>query len=166
MTEPFKLVAKPLSAATFKPFGDVIETTGVTPKTINQGFAQRYNDLCAVDVSSGGGAVNVSLFTAKPRPAPVAIKLMERHPLGSQAFIPMQERAWHVLVCDDPRDLASYHLFAATGRQGVNYASNVWHHPLLVFEGDSHFLIVDRKGPGDNLEEVWLPEDWRVSIAP
>lgn len=163
MTKSLQLKPKPLTAAAFKPYGDVIETTGTAPKIINQGFAQRFNDLCAVEV--GDGAVNVSLFTAKPRPAPIAIKLMERHPLGSQAFIPMQDQPWLVLVCDDPHDLATYHLFAATGRQGVNYARNVWHHPLLVFDGNSHFLIVDRKGPGDNLEEVWLPEDWQVSIG-
>lgn len=147
----------------FTPYGDVIETTGVSPKVINQGSAQRFNDLCKVEV--GDGAVNVSLFTANPRPRPIAIKLMERHPLGSQAFIPMQDRPWLVLVSDDPRDLATYHLFAATGRQGINYARNVWHHPLLVFDAGSSFLIVDRKGPGDNLEEVWLPEDWQVTVG-
>lgn len=163
MSEVLSLKAKPLAAMAFKPYGDVIETTGVSPKVINQGFAQRFNDLCKVEM--GDGAVNVSLFTANPRPRPIAIKLMERHPLGSQAFIPMQDRPWLVLVSDDPRDLATYHLFAATGRQGINYARNVWHHPLLVFDAGSSFLIVDRKGPGDNLEEVWLPEDWQVTVG-
>jgi ureidoglycolate lyase len=163
MSEVLSLKAKPLTAMAFTPYGDVIETTGVSPKVINQGFAQRFNDLCKVEV--GDGAVNVSLFTANPRPRPIAIKLMERHPLGSQAFIPMQDRPWLVLVSDDPRDLATYHLFAATGRQGINYARNVWHHPLLVFDAGSSFLIVDRKGLGDNLEEVWLPEDWQVTVG-
>jgi ureidoglycolate lyase len=163
MTEILQLTAKPLTAAAFKPYGDVIETAGTAPKIINQGFAQRFNDLC--DVAVGDGAVNVSLFTANPRPTPIAIKLMERHPLGSQAFIPMQDQPWLVLVCDDPRDLTTYHLFAATGRQGINYARNVWHHPLLVYDAGSHFLIVDRKGPGDNLEEVWLSEDWQVMVS-
>lgn len=162
MTERFRLVATPLTAEAFRPYGDVIDTGLVQPRVINQGFAQRYNDLCQVDVASGEGHVNVSLFTANPRPAPIAIKLMERHPLGSQAFIPMQDRPWLVLVCDDPLEVRSYHLFSATGRQGVNYARNVWHHPLLVFDPGSHFLIVDRKGPGENLEEVWLPEKWTV----
>lgn len=161
MTE-FRLIAKPLTATAFAPYGEVIETAGTSPRNINQGYAQRFNDLCKVDVAAGQGEVNVSLFSANPRPQPIAIKLMERHPLGSQAFIPMQERPWLVLVCDDPLDVASYHLFAASGRQGVNYARNVWHHPLLVFDPASHFLIVDRKGPGDNLDEVWLPEKWTV----
>lgn len=163
MTEVRQLTARPLTATAFRPYGDVIETAGTAPKIINQGFAQRFNDLCAVE--AGDGSLNVSLFTANPRPLPIAIKMMERHPLGSQAFVPMQDQTWLVLVCDEPRNLATYHLFAASGRQGVNYSRNVWHHPLLVFETGSHFLIVDRKGPGDNLEEVWLPEDWQITIS-
>lgn len=162
MTE-IRLLPRPLTAQAFKAYGDVIETAACAPRSINQGFAQRFNDLCGVDVARDGGAVNVSLFTAIPRPQPITIKLMERHPLGSQAFIPMQEQPWLVLVCDDPLDTSTYHLFSATGRQGVNYARNIWHHPLLVFDANSHFLIIDRKGPGENLEEVWLPEAWRVA---
>ena len=162
MTE-IRLLPRLLTGQDFKPYGDVIRTAGAARRSINQGYAQRFNDLCGVDVAHEGGAVNVSLFTANPRPQPIAIKLMELHPLGSQAFIPMQDRPWLVLVCDDPLEVASYHLFAATGRQGVNYARNIWHHPLLVFDADSHFLIIDRKGPGENLEEVWLPEGLRVA---
>ncbi len=165
MTETLNLKAEPLTAVAFKPYGQVIEAAGTAPKIINQGFAQRFNDLCTVDVATDGGTVNVSLFTASPRPTPIAITLMERHPLGSQAFVPMQDRPWLVLVCDDPRELTSYHLFAATGRQGVNYGRNVWHHPLLVFDSASHFLIVDRKGPDTNLEEFWLPADCHVEIS-
>jgi ureidoglycolate lyase len=162
MIKTVKLAAVPLTPAAFAPYGDVIDASRTAPRTINQGFAQRYNDLCKVDVASGEGRVNVSLFTVEPRPQPIAIALMERHPLGTQAFIPMQDQPWLVLVCDDPLDLSTYHLFSASGRQGVNYGRSVWHHPLLVFDSGSHFLIVDRKGPGENLDEVWLPKDWRV----
>ena len=107
-----------------------------------------------------GGATNVSLFLGQPRPLPIEIRLMERHPLGSQIFFPLQDRPWLVLVAEDVHDIASYRAFTATGRQGVNYARNVWHHPLLVLDADSRFLIVDRKGPGNNLEEVWFAEDF------
>ena len=161
MTE-FRLTAQPLTAEAFRPFGDVLDTGLVKPRTINQGFANRFNDLCKVDVVAGEGAVNVSIFTANPRPTPIAIKMMERHPLGSQAFIPMQDRPWLVLVCTDPLEINSYRLFAATGRQGVNYSRSAWHHPLLVADPHSHFLVIDRNGPGDNLDEVWLPEKWTV----
>ncbi len=143
----------PLSKAGFVPFGQVIEIDGVQPNSINQGFAERFNDLAHIDVAAEGGVVNVSIVTANPRPMPVAIKLMERHPLGSQIFYPLQDRPWLVLVCAEPRDAASFRAFTATGRQGVSYARGIWHHPLLVLD-ESRFLVIDRKGPGVNLEEV------------
>jgi ureidoglycolate lyase len=148
--------AVPLTAESFAPFGQVIDASLKTPLDINQGFAQRFDDLAKIDVSEQGGEVKVSLFSARERPHPVAIKLMERHPLGSQLFFPLENEHWFVLVCTDPKDSMSYRAFKATGQQGVNYARNVWHHPLLVFRNDSRFIIVDRKGPGQNLEELWL----------
>ena len=160
------LSPQPLTRAAFRPFGDVIDMDGAAPYTINQGFTERFNDLAFVDVAPEGGSTNVSLFLGQPRPAPIAIRLMERHPLGSQIFIPLQDRPWLVLVAADVHDLASYRAFTATGRQGVNYARNVWHHPLLVLDPDSRFAIIDRKGPGTNLEEVWLKEEDVFGIAP
>ena len=129
-----------------------------TSLNINQGFAQRFDDLATIDVASENGCAKLSLFEALPRPQPIAIKLMERHPLGSQLFYPMQDQDWLVLVCGDPLHEESYRCFRASGQQGVNYAKNIWHHPLLVFN-KSRFVIVDRKGPGKNLEEVWLEKE-------
>jgi ureidoglycolate lyase len=157
---------EPLTRASFAPFGEVIEIEGSAHYTINQGFTERFNDLCFVDVAPEGGTTNVSLFLGQPRPSPIAIKLMERHPLGAQAFVPLQDRPWLVLVAEDVHDFASYRAFTATGRQGVNYARNVWHHPLLVLDADSRFLIIDRKGPGTNLEEVWLGESEVFGLTP
>ena len=71
-----------------------------------------------------------------------------------------------ILVAEDVNDIKSYRAFTATGRQGVNYARNVWHHPLLVMDADSRFIVVDRKGPGNNLEEVWFAEDFVFSLTP
>ena len=124
--------------------------------TINQGFAERFDDLAHIDVSNEDGSVKVSLFTAKLRPQPFAIHMMERHPLGSQLFYPLQNMPWLVLVCGDPHDAGSFQAFRATGQQGVNYAKNTWHFPLLAPGEGSRFIIVDRKGPGNNLEEVVL----------
>jgi ureidoglycolate lyase len=143
-----------LTKAGFAPFGEVVEMEGAQHYPINQGFAERFNDLAFVDA----GAVNVSIVVATPRPQPIAITLMERHPLGSQMFYPLQDRPWLVVVCGDPTDRASFRAFSATGRQGINYARNTWHHPLLVLEAESRFLVVDRKGPGANLEEVRIDE--------
>lgn len=157
---------EPLTAQAFAEFGDVIEMEKAKPIAINQGFAARFNDLASIDVAREEGAVNISLFSGNPRPQPIAIKLMERHPLGSQLFCPLQDRPWLVLVCGDVQDFSSYRAFSASGRQGVNYARNIWHHPLLVFDTASRFLIVDRKGPGNNLEEVWLDENQTFSLTP
>jgi ureidoglycolate lyase len=147
---------EPLTKNAFSRFGDVIEIDGAERIAINQGFAERVNGLAQIDVAAEHGTVNVSLFTAKARPAPIAVKLMERHPLGTQLFYPLQDNPWLVLVCDDPRAPASYRAFWASGRQGVNYARNVWHHPLLVLADAARFIVVDRAGPGNNLEEMWL----------
>ena len=142
-----------LTRDAFVPFGDVIEMAGL-PLSINQGFADRFDDLCKVDVGETGAA-KVSLFEVWPRPMPIKIDLMERHPLGSQAFYPLQDEEWLVLVCTDPLKVNSYRCFRASGQQGVNYARNIWHFPLLVF-APSRFIIVDRKGPGVNLDEIKL----------
>jgi ureidoglycolate lyase len=143
-----------LTKASFAPFGDVIEIEGAQHFPINQGFAERFNDLARVDV----GEVSISIVTAKVRPKPIGLKLMERHPLGSQIFYPLQDRPWLVVVCVEPQDNKSFRVFRATGRQGINYARNTWHFPLLVLEDGSRFLVVDRKGPGNNLEEVKIDE--------
>ena len=156
----------PLTKAGFAPFGEVVETADVKPKLINEGFAQRFDDLANIDVAAEGGEVNISLFTGAARPVPLVIKLMERHPLGSQLFMPLNGAPWLVVVCTDPDVPSSYRAFAASGRQGVNYARNCWHHPLLVVADASPFVVIDRKGPGSNLEERWLEAANWLSVAP
>jgi ureidoglycolate lyase len=147
-----------LTKAAFSPFGDVIETDFADAIVINGGFALRADDLAQIDVAASGGTVNVSLLVAKARQRPIKVTMMERHPLSSQLILPLQERSWLVLVCTDPLVPASFRAFEASGRQGVNYARNVWHHPLLVLDDDERFLVIDRKGPGNNLEEVWVDD--------
>lgn len=149
------LTPEPLTAEAFAPFGDVIAVPGTNAYPINKGFTMRHHDLAHVDVETEGGNALISIFRCQPRPAPLCLDLMERHPLGSQAFYPLQSRDWLVVVAqgDDPCAPENLRVFRASGTQGVNYARNVWHHPLLVREPDSDFLIVDRGGPGDNLEE-------------
>ncbi len=164
-----KLLIEPLTREAFAPFGEVIDAGSVPPKVINEGYARRFDDLAAIDVAAEGGQVNISWFVASVRPAPIAIRMMERHPLGSQLFMPLNASAWLLVVCTDPRIVSGYRAFAATGRQGVNYARNCWHHPLLVIEDASPFLVVDRKGDGDNLEEYrldeesWLQLEWAAA---
>ena len=160
------ITAEPLTKVGFARFGEVVELSGAERIAINQGFAERVNGLARIDVGAEGGSVNISIFTARARPQPIAVTLMERHPLGSQLFYPLQDRSWLVLVCDDPHAPDSYRGFVASGRQGVNYRRNAWHHPLLVNSDDERFIVIDRAGPGGNLEEAHLSAGEALYLAP
>lgn len=161
------LQPQPLTRQKFADFGDVIEMAGAGHYPINQGTTERYHDLADIDVSHEGGEPLISIFRGQPRPRPIRLDLMERHPLGSQAFYPLQNRDWLLVVslAQDPCDPGGLKAFRATGSQGINYARNVWHHPLLVLEPDSDFLIIDRGGPGNNLEERAFGGTARVDIS-
>ena len=159
---------EPLTREAFAPFGEVIEAEGRERVTINQGFAERFDDLARIDTLSEGGATAISIARGTPQAAPIVLKLVERHPLGSQIFYPLQDKDWLIVVAMDqerpsPRALRA---FRATGRQGINFARNVWHHPLLMPAPMSEFLIIDRKGPGNNLEDHWFAEDERPVLEP
>ncbi len=148
------LRAQPLTAAAFAPFGQVIELPGARRFAINGGTTERFHDLAAVDTLAEGGRPLINLFRAQPRPRPVRLTLMERHPLGSQAFIPLAPRPYFVVVAPDANGRPGpLQAFLTQGWQGVNYARNVWHHPLLALDEVSDFIVIDRGGEGLNLEE-------------
>ena len=151
-----RLTARPLTREAFAPFGDVIETEGADHFAINNGTTERFHDLAGVDVSGEGGRPLISIFVGQPFTPPVEIRMMERHPLGSQAFMPLDRRPYLVAVAlsDENNRPREPQIFIASGDQGVNYAANVWHHPLISLGAESRFLVVDRGGEGDNLEEV------------
>jgi ureidoglycolate lyase len=150
------LKARLLTREAFAPFGDVIETPGARHYPINNGTTERYHDLANVDVGSGDGRPLISIFVGQPFKPPVAIEMMERHPLGSQAFMPLDNRPYLVAVAPNrPDDRPGEPvIFLASGVQGVNYAPNTWHHPLIALEAESRFLVVDWGGEGHNLEEA------------
>lgn len=157
----FDLNIQRLTKKGFAPFGDVIETTGAEPILINEGTTERFHDLANVDVESADGHTLINIFRGQPRIKPIQIKMMERHPLGSQAFIPLQKNPYIVVVGGmgeniDPKDL---HAFRAEGNQGVNYKRNLWHHPLLTLEANHDFLVIDRGGSGENCEEFWFTKN-------
>lgn len=152
------LPIEPLSDQAFRPFGDVIEAGGSAQQfLINEGFATRHHDLARVDVAAGGGRVGISVFRAVPRTLPLRLSVMERHPLGSQAFVAMSELPFLVVVAPPAAqlNLQQMRCFLAGTGQGVNYAPGTWHHPLIALERASNFLVVDRcAGTGNNLDEV------------
>lgn len=151
-----KLTAQPLTREAFAPFGDVIDSRSSGHSfPINGGRTQRHHDLAPVEVLGEGGRPMISIFVSQPVQLPLKIDALERHPLGSQAFIPMHEERFLVVVAP-PGDTIhpdTVRAFVTDGRQGVNYRAGTWHavHSVLKCEGE--FLVVDRGGPGNNCDE-------------
>lgn len=155
MTNLITLTVRELKRSTFAPYGDVIETDGTKSFFINQGTTERFHDLAKVDVSDQAGRPLISIFRGQAFSLPIAIKMMERHPLGSQAFIPISPYPWLLVVAPAQKDGSPGvpEAFLAGSHQGVSYRKGVWHHPLLSLQKTSDFLVVDRGGEGENLEE-------------
>ena len=150
----------PLSRAAFAPFGDVIEVSQHSEvRDINEGHTKRYHDLAALCLDSEGGQAAINIFRSTPLPQPLKLKFLERHPLSSQAFMPLSGKPYLVVVAP-PGDLdeAKIQVFIATAQQGVNYHPGTWHHYCLALEEVSDFLVVDRIADDENCDEVTLIE--------
>ncbi len=162
-----EIPVRPLTRKDFKPFGDIIEVDNeVEGISINDGFATRYNDLATVDVNEFGGRPLINIFRCRPRPVPILIHMMERHPLASQAFIPLHKTPFLIVVALPGERVGPESLFAfvTNGRQGVNYARGVWHFPLIGLREEQDFLVVDRGGDGNNCDEFYFNESERRII--
>ncbi|UXI68677.1 ureidoglycolate lyase [Tahibacter amnicola] len=158
------LALEPLTAAAFAAFGDVIEPASARQVyAVNDGTAQRFHDLARVDTGTGDGHPLISIFRAEPRTLPMPLRCVERHPLGSQAFVPLSRTPFIVVVTADPHTRPR--AFLSQNGQGVNYHRGTWHHPLIALEQVSDFLVIDRGGPGDNCEEVALRHRWMLPGA-
>ena len=147
---------QPLTAEAFAPFGDVLEARGTPDRIINDGKCGRFHDLARLDFGAEGRA-GLSLFDAEPRSLPYALDLMERHPEGSQAFLPMTAQPFLVTVAPDAGGRpGTPHAFLAAPGQGVNFHRGTWHGVLTPLSAPGLFAVVDRIGPGMNLEEFSL----------
>ena len=156
---------EPLSPAAFAAFGDVIEASGAPDMLINQGLAARFHDRAQMDF--GSGRAGISLFRAEARTLPYRLEMLERHPLGSQAFIPMQACAWLVITAPDNDGAPGLpRAFLAAPGQAINFHRNTWHGVLAPLEDSALFAVVDRIGEGNNLEEHWLKTPCTVTIQP
>lgn len=150
------ITAQPLSAAAFAPFGDVLEVAGAPDKIINQGLCARFHDRARLDFGPEGRA-GISLFQAEPRAFPYRLDLVERHPEGSQAFIPMSATSFLVVVAEG-RDATPgpVHAFLTAPGQGINFHRGTWHGVLTPLSAPGLFAVVDRIGDTANLEEHWF----------
>lgn len=152
---------EPMQASAFEPFGDLLDCAGDPDKIINQGKCGRYHDRAALAFDDG--RAGLSLFRAEPRALPYQLDLVERHPHGSQAFVPMSFEPFLVIVAQDsgsgpdrPR------AFVTEPGQAINFHKNTWHGVLTPLHAPGLFAVIDRIGPGDNLEEHWFDAPYMV----
>ena len=149
-----KIIIKPkkITSKNFKKYGELISTKKIEPININNGYAKRFNNLCKINTSLKKGTTIVSIFSAKKRKFPMRIDMMEKHPLGSQAFIPMDETKFLVFVAPKGKkpNIKKIESFIVPKQTGVNYKPGTWHFPLISTK-NMNFLVIDRKGKGSNL---------------
>jgi ureidoglycolate lyase len=149
---------EPLTSERFAPYGDVIESVPDKVAAMNEARFQRFDDLCNIDIASGGRvAVSIARCRA-PTLLPLRLDMVERHPLGSQAFVPLTPCRMVVVVAPPGESVAAEDLraFVSNGRQGINYHRGTWHMPLIAFVAGQEFLIVDRGGDEPNCEQHTL----------
>lgn len=147
-----KITAQPITAQAFAPYGDLLDCSGDPDKIINAGMCGRYHDRAALDFS--GGRAGVSLFHAEVRALPYACDLLERHPDGSQCFVPMSGNGFLVIVAPDEGGKPGTPLaFLTAPGQAINFHRGTWHGVLTPLAEPGLFAVIDRIGSGDNLEE-------------
>ena len=143
---------KKITQKNFKEFGDLISTKKIKPININNGYAKRFDNLCRINTSLKKGNTILSIFSTKKRKFPMKIDMMEKHPLGSQAFVPMNETNFLVFVAPKGKkpEIEKIKSFIVPKQTGVNYKPGIWHFPLIS-KKKMNFLVIDRKGKGNNL---------------
>ena len=147
-------IVKPIkiNRSNFAVYGDLISSDDINPMDINAGYAKRFDNLANIDTSKDEGKTIVSIFSALKRTFPMKIDMMEKHPLGSQAFIPMKETTFLSFVAPpgETPDIGKIQSFIVPTKTGINYKPGIWHFPLISTE-DTNFLVIDRKGIGKNI---------------
>lgn len=157
------ITIEPLTSEAFAPFGQVIEMAGAHHYPINAGMTERYHDLAKIELGGVHPRPLISLFRGQPYALPLALKMVERHPLGSQAFYPLSDRPFLVIVAPDEHDKpGTPRAFRTAPGQGVNIAMNTWHGVLTPLVAEADFLVVDRGGDGNNLEEFFFEQPYVV----
>ena len=156
---------EPLTQTAFAPFGQVLSVEGPPDKLINAGLCGRWHDRAGLDFGAGtGGRAGISIFLAEPRALPYDCDLLERHPEGSQAFIPMHAHPFLVIVAPDAGGVpGAPRAFLTDGAQGINLTRGTWHGVLTPLAAPGLFAVIDRIGPGANLQEYRLPAPFRVA---
>ncbi|MDB2548002.1 ureidoglycolate lyase [Paracoccaceae bacterium] len=159
-----KIIIEPMSADAFAPFGDLLEAKGTPDKIINQGLCGRFHDRARMDFSDG--RAGISIFHAEKRDLPLKLDLVERHPDGSQAFVPMSHQPFLVVVAEDQHGIPqNIRAFLTEAGQAINIHRGVWHGVLTPLYDPGLFAVIDRIGEGPNLEEYWLPDEVIIATS-
>ena len=157
-----QLATQPLAAEKFAGFGEVLQAKGTPDKLINQGLCGRYHDRATLEFLDG--RAGISIFHAQARTFPFTLDMMERHPAGSQAFIPMHQNTYLVVAAaDEDGAPGTPQAFIANAGQGINLHRNVWHGVLCPLHEPGLFAVIDRIGDGSNLEEHWFKQPWIIT---
>lgn len=158
------ILIEPLTAKDFAPFGDVLDVSGTADKIINQGMCERFHDRALLDFADG--RAGISLFSAQARNFPIELDMMERHPEGSQAFVPMSFDPFVVVVAPEDNGAPGQpRAFITAKGQGVNYHRNTWHGVLTPLHAPGLFAVIDRIGEGANLQEHWFDMPYGIETA-
>jgi len=160
-----RLIARPMTTAAFRPFGDILEASGEPDKLINAGLCDRFNDRARLDFDPSGQP-GISVFKAEPRDLPYRLDMLERHPLGSQAFLPLHQNPFLVIVApDEDGRPGTPQAFVTAPGQGINLLRNTWHGVLTPLADPGLFAVVDWIGKSANVEEYWLETQYMVYSA-
>jgi ureidoglycolate lyase len=155
------IIIAPMEAKAFAPFGDLLEVAGAPDKVINQGLCGRWHDRARIDIRDGHAGI--SLFQSEARALPYTLEMVERHPLGSQAFIPMSFHPFLVIVAPDAGGTPGRPLaFRTAPGQGINISRNIWHGVLTPLHAPGLFAVIDRIGEGANLQEYWFDQPFTL----
>jgi ureidoglycolate lyase len=152
---------QPLTAEAFAPFGDILDATGTPDKIINQGLCGRYHDRAQLDF--GNGKAGISIFKGQPRALPLKLEMVERHPEGSQAFIPMSADPFLVVVASGEDIPTNPRAFITAPSQAINFHRNTWHGVLTPLTAPGLFTVIDRIGDGANLQEHWFDNPYTIT---
>lgn len=163
-----ELIAEPLTPDSFAPFGDVIQTDGARNYLINDDHCTRFHDLANIDVSADGGRPLINIFRTRMWSLPLQVKMMEYHALSSQAFVPLGDARFLIVVAPKSEMLKadSMRAFISDGLQGVNYHRGVWHHPLVAIADEADFLVIDRGAEGEDCTvHNFKKDEWKTVLV-
>jgi ureidoglycolate lyase len=163
--EPLNI--QPLTRTAFAAYGDVIESDERESFFINNDMAERFHALAKVEAAGKDAGVIISLVKSNKYDMPRKLDHVEHHPLGSQAFVPLDETPF-IIVVGEAGDLPraeGFQGFVTNGKQGINYHPGTWHHVLLTPYAAMTFLCIDRSGSGNNCIDHFFDEDQQRVLA-